>query len=176
VTESPLIGITVAVARDGSIVHERAYGLASRDPDVAGPTQMAWTGSSQRHHDASHYGNIGSETATNFVLLQQWYMEQLRYLIEQLRSRPDGDGTLLDSTMILVFSELGDSNLHDHNNMPLILAGGGGGTLSTGRYLNYGGDAHTKLLVSIANAMDVNINTFGYSGRGAGGLTGLLSV
>ena len=58
---------------------------------------------------------------------------------------------------------------------PFILAGGAGGALSTGRYLNYGGDAHTKLLVSIANAMDVNINTFGYSGHGPGGLSNILT-
>ena len=151
----------------------RVVGLQWSHP--VSPTRMAWTGSSQRHHDASHYGNAGSATAANFVLLQQWYMEQLRYLMEQLASRPDGDGTLLDSTLILVFSELGDSNLHDHKNMPFILAGRGCGTLSTGRYLDYGGDAHSKLLVGIANAMDVNINTFGYSGHGAGSLPGLFS-
>ena len=151
----------------------RVIGLQWSHP--VSPTRMAWTGSSQRHHDASHYGHVGSATAANFVLLQRWYMEQLRYLINQLNSRPDGDGTLLDHTLILVFSELGDSNLHSHKNMPFILAGGAGGALSTGRYVNYNGDAHTKLLVDIANAMDVSINTFGYSGHGTGGLTDLLT-
>lgn len=151
----------------------RVLGLQWSHP--VSPTRMAWTGSSQRHHDASHYGNAGSATADNFVLLQRWYMGQLRYFIEQLQNRPDGDGTLLDNTLVVVFSELGDSNLHDHNNMPFILAGGAGGRLSTGRYLDYGGDAHTKLLVSIANALDVNIDTFGYSGHGSGNLSGLLA-
>ncbi|WP_179137306.1 DUF1552 domain-containing protein [Candidatus Entotheonella palauensis] len=151
----------------------RVLGLQWSHP--VSPTRMAWTGSSQRHHDASHYGHAGSATAANFILLQRWYMDQLRYFIDQLSSRPDGDGTLLDNTLILVFSELGDGNLHNHKNMPFILAGGAGGTLSTGRYLHYGGDAHTKLLVSIANAMDVNISTFGYSGHGTGGLNNLLT-
>lgn len=152
----------------------RVVGLQWSHP--VSPTAMAWTGSSQRHHDASHYGNPGSATAANFVLLKQWYAEQLRYLIDELRSRPDGDGTLLDSTLIFVFSELGDSNLHNHENMPFILAGKAGGALSTGRYLDYAGDAHSKLLVTIANAMGVNIDTFGYTGHGTGGLSGLLSA
>ena len=82
---------------------------------------------------------------------------------------------MLDHTLIVMFSELGDSNLHNHRDMPFVLAGGCCGALSTGRYLDYGGDAHTKLLVGIARAMDVNIDTFGYSGHGAGSLTGLFT-
>jgi hypothetical protein len=138
------------------------------------PTRMEFTGSTQRHHDASHYGNPDSETAANFVKLQRYYTGRLAYLIDQLRKRPDGDGTLLDSTLILLFSELGDSNVHDHNNMPFVLAGRAGGALSTGRFLDLPKEAHSKLLVSIANAMDVKIDSFGYTGRGTGGLPGLL--
>jgi hypothetical protein len=140
------------------------------------PTRMAFTGSTQRHHDASHYGNPESSTAQNFVLLQAYYTGRLKYLIDELRKRPDGDGTLLDSTLIVLFSELGDSNIHDHNNMPFILAGGGGGTLSGGRYLDFPREAHSKLLVSVANAMDVPIDSFGFTGRGRGGLPGLVSA
>jgi hypothetical protein len=138
------------------------------------PTRMEFTGSTQRHHDASHYGNPDSDTAKNFVLLQNFYSGRLAYLIDELRKRPDGDGTLLDNTLIVLFSELGDSNIHDHNNMPFILAGRAGGALSTGRYLDFPKDAHSKLLVSIANAMDVKVDSFGYTGMGKGGLTGLL--
>ena len=140
------------------------------------PTRMEFTGSTQRHHDASHYGNPDSATAQNFVLLQAYYTGRLAYLIDELRKRPDGDGTLLDSTLILLFSELGDSNIHDHRNMPFILAGGAGGALSGGRYLDYPREAHSKLLVSIANAMDVPIQSFGFTGRGTGGLPGLLAI
>jgi hypothetical protein len=139
------------------------------------PSAMAFTGSTQRHHDASHYGTPDSTTAANFVLCQQYFTARLADLINRLRAVPDGDGTLLDSTLIVLFSELGDSNLHDHSNMPFVLAGRAGGRLATGRYLAYPEEAHSKLLVSIANAMDQNISTFGYAGRGTGGLPGLLS-
>jgi hypothetical protein len=137
------------------------------------PTRMEFTGSTQRHHDASHYGNPDSSTAANFVLLQNYYAGRLRYLIDELRARPDGDATLLDNTLILLFSEMGDSNLHNHDDMPFILAGRAGGALSTGRFLNYPKEAHSKLLVDIANAMGVPVNTFGYVGKGEGGLPGL---
>jgi hypothetical protein len=140
------------------------------------PTRMEFTGSTQRHHDASHYGNPDSPTAQNFVLLQSYYTGRLKYLINELRKRPDGDGTLLDNTIIFLFSELGDSNIHDHNNMPFIVAGGAGGALSGGRYLNLPKEAHSKLLVSIANAMGVPINSFGYTGKGLGPLPGLLKA
>jgi hypothetical protein len=68
---------------------------------------------------------------------------------------------------------MGDSNLHNHDDMPFILAGRAGGALSTGRFLNYPKEAHSKLLVDIANAMGVPVNAFGYVGKGEGGLPGL---
>jgi len=139
------------------------------------PTQMAFTGSTQRHHDASHYGTPTSTTAQNFVKVQSYYTGQLKSLMQKLDSVPDGDGTLLDNTIIFLFSELGDSNLHDHRNVPFILAGGAGGALRGGRYLNLPGEAHSKILVSIANAMDQPIDSFGYTGKGRGGVPGLLA-
>ncbi len=138
------------------------------------PTRMKWSGSSQKYHDASHFGNPDSQNARDFVLMKQWYAEQLRYLVNSLRNRPDGDSNLLDNTIIFVFSDLGDSNKHDHRKMPFLLAGRAGGALRTGRLLDYDGDAHTKLLVSIANALGVNIDSFGYTGHGRGPLPGLL--
>jgi len=139
------------------------------------PTQMAFTGSTQRHHDASHYGAPDSATAQNFNLLQNYYCGQLGSLINKLRSVPEGDGTLLDNTIIFLFSELGDSNLHSHSNMPFILAGRAGGALPTGRFINLPEEAHSKILVSIANAMGYPIDSFGYTGRGKGGVPGLLA-
>ncbi len=139
------------------------------------PTQMAFTGSTQRHHDASHYGAPDSATARNFNLLQNYYCGQLASLINKLRSVPEGDGTLLENTIIFLFSELGDSNLHSHSNMPFILAGQAGGALPTGRLVNLPEEAHSKILVSIANAMGFNIDSFGFTGRGRGGVPGLLA-
>jgi len=161
--------IALALANDMT----RVVGLQWSHP--VSPTQMAFTGSTQRHHDASHYGTPTSTTAENFVKLQSYYCGQLLSLMQKLDATPDGDGTLLDNTIIFLFSELGDSNLHSHRDMPFILAGGAGGALKGGRYLDLPGEAHSKILVSIANAMGQNIDSFGFTGKGRGGVPGLLA-
>lgn len=131
-------------------------------------------GLSSSNHDSSHYGNNGSNAANVFSQYKRFYVRQFKYLIEALLNETDTDGEiLLRNTLVVFYSELGDSNRHDHQDMPFILAGNAGGSLVTGRALNYNGDAHSKLLVSIANMMGVNINSFGYTGHGLGGLAGL---
>jgi Protein of unknown function (DUF1552) len=144
------------------------------------PTHILETGVTTGNHDASHYGSADSQMAKDFVKLKRWFMEQFVYLIQKLASTPDDGGTLLDNTLVLLCSELGDSNLHDHDSVPFVLAGKAGGALRTGRYLSYKGknagenEPHSKLLVSVANALDVPIDSFGFTGKGKGPLSGLL--
>ena len=64
-------------------------------------------------------------------------MSLLAYLMEKLRSTPEGSGTLLDSVMILYGGGISDGNLHDHYDLPCLVAGGGGGALKGGRHLEY---------------------------------------
>ena len=107
-------------------------------------------------------------------------MGEFAYLIDRLDKTPDGDGTLLDNTLVMLCSELGDSNLHDHDRVPFVLAGRAGNALETGRFLDYRGtnggknQPHTKLLVSVANALGVEIESYGFTGEGKGPLSGLL--
>lgn len=145
------------------------------------PTHIKQSGTGTGHHDASHYGDPSSQTASDFIKLQKHFMGELSYLIQKLATTPEGDGTfLLDNTLVMVCSELGDSNRHDHDRVPFLLAGSAGGALRTGRFLDYRGknggqnEPHTKLLVSVANAMGVNIDSYGYIGHGRGPLPGLL--
>jgi hypothetical protein len=143
------------------------------------PTHILETGITTGNHDASHYGEPSSQNAKDFTTLKRWFMDQFVYLIERMEKTPDGTGSLLSNTLVVLCSELGDSNLHDHERVPFVLAGGAGGALRTGRYLDFRGknkgknEPHTKLLTSIANAMDVKIDSFGYAGEGTGTLAGL---
>lgn len=143
------------------------------------PTHLVDTGVTTANHDASHYGDANSQNAADFITLKQWFMDRFAYLINRLASTPDEGGTLLDNTVVMLCSELGDSNLHDHARVPFLLAGSAGGAFQTGRLLDFRGtnggenEPHTKLLVSIAQALDVNIDSFGYSGHGTGPLPGL---
>jgi hypothetical protein len=143
------------------------------------PTHILETGVTTGNHDASHYGEPSSQNAKDFVTLKRWFMDQFVYLIEKMENTPDEGGSLLDNTLVVLCSELGDSNLHDHDRVPFVLAGGAAGAIKTGRYLNYQGkhngknEPHTKLLVSVANAVGAGIDSFGYTGEGTGGLSGL---
>jgi hypothetical protein len=143
------------------------------------PTKIPETGVTTGNHDASHYGEPNSQNAKDFVTLKKWFMERFVYLIDKLANTPDQDGSLLDNTVVMLFSELGDSNRHDHDRVPFVLAGKAGGSLKTGRYLNYKGknggenEPHTKLLVSVANLAGVQIDSFGFTGKGTGPLGGL---
>lgn len=151
------------------------------------PTDLSReTGVTTRHHDASHFDENSASSVDAFVKLQRWYSQQLAYLLNALRGQPTADGkTLLDHTLVLLHSELGHSSRHDHQDMPFILAGHGGGLVG-GRFLDYRGrnnnpgtsgqnEAHTKLLVSVANALGIPVNSFGYTGHGSGPLNGLFS-
>jgi hypothetical protein len=65
------------------------------------------------------------------------HISMLAYLLEKLRNTPDGDGTLLDHVVILYGAGLSDGNLHLHDNVPTLLAGGGAGKIKGGRHLHY---------------------------------------
>jgi Protein of unknown function (DUF1552) len=144
------------------------------------PTHVLETGVATGNHDASHYGEAGSQNARDFVKLKRWFMERFVYLVQKLAATPDDGGTLLDNTLVMLCSELGDGNLHDHARVPFVLAGKAGGALRTGRALDYRGksggenEPHTKLLTSVANALDVDVGSYGYTGKGTGPLPGLL--
>lgn len=138
------------------------------------PTFLSWTGAGQRHHDASHFGNPETQTAQDFILSQRFFVERFGSLLQALAGRadPSGDGSLLDHTRVLLFSELGDSNYHDHKRVPFIL-GGAQNDFPGGRLLAFDGESHAKLLVSVAQSMGLSVDSWGYTGHGTGGLSGL---
>jgi hypothetical protein len=130
-----------------------------------------------RSHQASHYGpshDPGKREFHDYVLQRRWFVAQLAYLLEQLKARPEGDGNMLDYSVVLGCSEISDGNTHSHDNMPFLLAGRAGGALSTGRLLSYPGRRHSDLLLSIAHAMNQGIPSFGQASSGR--LPGLLSI
>jgi len=128
---------------------------------------MAEAGSAKTCHGASH------EAGTDFVAIKAWYMERFARLIEQLKSIPDGSGTLLDSTLVLHGSCLANGSWHNHDNMPFVLAGGSAGGITGGRSLAFDAVPHNKLLVSIAQYMGLTINQFGNQDSNPGPLPGL---
>ena len=86
------------------------------------------------HHSLSHHGNNEQKLA-KIAKINRFHVEQFAYLIGRLRSIREGDGTLLDQCMIVYGSGLNDGNRHNNENLPMVMAGRGGGTIRTGRHL-----------------------------------------
>ncbi len=140
-------------------------------------TRFTWLGIQDSHHDLSHLGDADAAAVAKLTQINQWYATQLATLITKLKAIPEGDGTVLDNTIILVCSELAKGNTHSRENAGYLLAGSGGGVLETGRFLSYDPEqqiAHNGLLVSLLNAMDVPDPHFGKAEWSNGPLSGLI--
>jgi hypothetical protein len=139
-------------------------------------TQMFDPTFDMRSHQASHYGASHDPAHREYRAFAQqvkWWVEQFAYLLAQLAARPEGQGTMLDESLVLLCSEIADGNTHLHDDMPFVLAGGGGGTIRTGRFLDVGYRRHGDLLVALANAMGDGLTSFGDASSGP--LPGLLT-
>jgi hypothetical protein len=139
-------------------------------------SEMYDAGYDMRSHQASHYGahhDPAKREFSDYVKQRRWWVSQFGYLLAQLKARPEGSGTMLDNSVILLCTEICDGNTHQHDNMPFVLAGRAGGAIKTGRLLQFDGVRHGNLLVSIAQAMGENLGSFGDASSGP--LAGLLS-
>lgn len=118
-------------------------------------------GFTESHHELSHEGDNNVDAQDKLVAINKWLAEQFAYLIGAMKAVPEGNGTLLDHSCVVWVNSLGKGNSHTRNDIPVVMAGNCHGFFETGRFLEYGDEPHNNLLVTLAQAMDVNINTFG---------------
>jgi hypothetical protein len=107
-------------------------------------------------------------------VIYRFYMEQLAYLLQKLDSIDEGDGTMLDNSLVVAVTEIQMPENHAQNNTPFVLAGGASGGLQTGRWLQVNSQPHNNLLVSILNLFGVPDQTFGHPDYCSGPLAGLV--
>lgn len=114
-------------------------------------------------HALSH-DQVGSQYDNDeeWVARDTWFAGELAYLLERLDSIPEGDGTLLDHTVILWVNELARGAAHDHANMPFVVAGGGNGRINTGRHLAFANEPHNNLLLALLHAFGHEDASFGH--------------
>jgi hypothetical protein len=93
-------------------------------------------GISDGHHELSRHGG-DPKKHEKIRAINTFHVEQLAYLLSRLKQIREGEGTLLDNTMLVYGSGIGDGNRHNHNDLPVLLAGRGGGTIQTGRHVEY---------------------------------------
>src|SRR5688572_20983234 len=120
-------------------------------------------GVSDGHHDLSHHGG-NQEKKEKISKINTFHATQFAYFLEKLKSIPDGDGTLLDNSMILYGSGICDGDAHNHNDLPVLLAGKAGGTLAPGRHIRFEDNTPmTNLYLATLERMGVKQDRFGDS-------------
>jgi hypothetical protein len=122
------------------------------------------SGTNTGFHAGSHHAESPQKIA-DYARINRYHVQMLGYFLQKLKAMPDGDGTLLDHSLILYGTNMGNSNQHQHYDVPYILAGGAGGRLSGGRHLAY----PTKtvptgnLLLSVLDMFGIHESQFGDS-------------
>ena len=120
-------------------------------------------GVNEGHHELSHHGH-DPEKIRKVRTINQFHVAQLAYLLKRLKSIREGEGTLLDHCMIAYGSGNSDGDRHNHADRPILLAGGGGGTIATGRHIRFKDETPvTNLWASLLERMDVRVPLIGDS-------------
>ncbi|GAB4118736.1 MAG: DUF1552 domain-containing protein [Fimbriimonadaceae bacterium] len=115
------------------------------------------------HHDVSHHGNDPDKVRKK-QLIDIFHTQQLAYILERMAATEDGDGTLLDNTMLVYGAGISNGDRHNHDDLPTIVAGRAGGTLRTGRHLVYQqGTPMSNLFVSMLGRVGVPVERLGDS-------------
>jgi len=115
------------------------------------------------HHDLSHHGH-DEEKKKKIARINRFHSEQFAYFLERLRGVKEGDGTLLDHSMIMYGSGLADGNAHAHSDLPILLCGQAGGTIATGRHVRAPKETPmANLFLEMMDRMGVREDRFGDS-------------
>ena len=115
------------------------------------------------HHGLSHHQN-DPEKMARLQMIDRHHVATFAYLLGKLRAAQDENGSLLDHSMVVYGSSLSDSNAHTHDDLPTLLAGGGGGTLRGGRHLRYpDGTPMTNLFLTLLDRLGVHRDRIGDS-------------
>ena len=133
------------------------------------PRTFPQIGVPDQHHTVSHHRN-DSDYMARKAKIDTYHITLLAHFLDRLRNTPDGDGNLLDHSMIVYGGGIGNGNLHEHTNLPCLVAGGGGGRLQGGRHLAYKEDTPmANLLLSVLDKAGVRVDELGDS-------TGMLNI
>jgi hypothetical protein len=120
-------------------------------------------GIGEGHHELSHHGKDAGKLA-KIAKINRFHVEQLAYLITQLKSVKEGKGTLLDNTLVVFGSAISDGDAHNHEELPILLLGSAGGAIQTGRHLRYKRDTPlANLYLWILQRAGVKATSFGDS-------------
>jgi hypothetical protein len=130
--------------------------------DVSG---RVWkeSGVNQPFHPCSHHGENPARVA-EFAKLNRYHVSLIPYFLEKLKNTPDGDGNLLDHSIVMYGSPMGDGNVHNHKRVPVFLAGHGGGTLKGNLHVRCADSTPmANIYLTLLHKLGVNVERFGDS-------------
>ncbi len=120
-------------------------------------------GVKEGHHQLSHHQNNAGKIA-KLQKIDRFLADEFAYLVQQMDSVQEGSGTLLDNAMLMYGSGLSDANRHSHHDLPIVLAGRGGGTIQTGRHVKMPKETPlNNLFMSMLDRVGANVDTLGDS-------------
>jgi hypothetical protein len=120
-------------------------------------------GVNEGHHTLSHHQSDPVKLA-KISNINEFHAKQFAYVVQKMKSTPEGDGSLLDNCMILYGAGISDGNRHNNENLPIVIAGKAGGTIRTGRHVRYDFETPmSNLFLSMMDRMGVHADTFGDS-------------
>ena len=123
----------------------------------------SFMGVPEGHHDLSHHGG-NEEKKKKIAQINQFHIRQFGYFIQKLKSIKEGEGSLLDNSMVVYGSGIADGNAHAHHDLPVLFAGRGGNTIQTGRHVKYSKDTPmTNLFLSMMERVGAPVTRIGDS-------------
>lgn len=163
-TRSMLDVLVLALACDATRIatYSMDYGFGNKSFAFLGEGNY-------RHHNIGHSGN-GPELITAHRAIVRWYQEQIAYFLGQLDAVEEDGGSMLDKSVVYVGSDVADAWSHAKNDLPMMVAGGGGGSLSPGRLIDASGVSYASVLLALAHAMDAPLPDFAGASTPFGGL------
>jgi hypothetical protein len=154
-----LMGDLLALAFQGDLTRVATFVFAN---DGSNRSYRS-IGVPEGHHDISHHGR-NREKLEKLRRINHYHMKSFAYFVERLKSIPEGEGTLLDNSMVLYGTGISDPNRHNHEELPILMAGKGGGTIATGRHIRYPRETPlTNLYMSMLERIGSPVDSFGDS-------------
>src|SRR5213076_2410006 len=112
------------------------------------------------HHPLTHHGN-DPEKIARMAKINAFHVSLFAYYLERLKATPDGNGSLLDHSLILYGSGIGNPNIHDHTNLPVLVAGGAAGGMKGGRHIRYNQPTPlANLYLTLLDKVGVHLSSF----------------
>ncbi len=134
-----------------------------------------WLDDQGEGHSLSHSGDSNEAAWEALTNRATWHAGEIAYFLDRLAEIPEGEGTVLDNTLLLWGNEVSRGNSHSLNDIPYLIVGNAGGAVHTGRYIEYSGASNCDFLHAILQGFGVELDTFGHPDHASGVLSGLLS-